>query len=65
MDKSRLIPTIQSSGAEPPPFHFKMVKWIQSIEFWHEFARLAAGNGGYTRDLTDAATDHSGLGCDA
>lgn len=29
---------------------FKMVKWIQAIEFVHDFAHLGAGNGGYNED---------------
>ena len=29
---------------------FKMVKWIASIEFVHDFADLGAGEGGYNED---------------
>ena len=29
---------------------FKMVKWIQAIEFVHDFAHLGAGQGGYNED---------------
>ena len=29
---------------------FKMVKWIQAIEFVHDFANLGAGQGGYNED---------------
>jgi DMSO/TMAO reductase YedYZ molybdopterin-dependent catalytic subunit/thiosulfate reductase cytochrome b subunit len=29
---------------------FKMVKWIQAIEFVHEYAHLGAGQGGYNED---------------
>ena len=29
---------------------FKMVKWIQTIEFVHDFAHLGAGQGGYNED---------------
>jgi sulfoxide reductase catalytic subunit YedY len=29
---------------------FKMVKWISSIEFVHDFAHLGAGQGGYNED---------------
>lgn len=29
---------------------FKMVKWIEAIEFVHDFAHLGAGQGGYNED---------------
>ncbi len=29
---------------------FKMVKWIATIEFVHDFADLVAGQGGYNED---------------
>ena len=29
---------------------FKMVKWIQAIEFVESFAHLGAGQGGYNED---------------
>ena len=29
---------------------FKMVKWIEAIEFVHDFADLGAGQGGYNED---------------
>ena len=29
---------------------FKMVKWIEAMEFVHDYADLGAGEGGYNED---------------
>jgi sulfoxide reductase catalytic subunit YedY len=29
---------------------FRVVKWIEAIEFVHDFANLGAGRGGYNED---------------